>query len=101
FTYRPLGFDQGLIVSSIGLVVALALIAWPRRVVAPGPAHGWLGWPRRWPWIELAILVAIVAASSVEFGRGGRPPVHRRWSRSWPQFSWGDDSDPMRLRPRR
>jgi hypothetical protein len=100
FSYRPMGFKRGLIATAIGTVIALALLAWPRRVATLGPAHEPLGWPRRWPWVELALLVAIVAGSSVDLGPGGRPRFQRRWSGSWHQFTWGTEPDPTRLRPR-
>lgn len=101
FAYRPAGFGLGLGISAAGLVAAAVLLAWPRRVVAPEPPHGDIGWPGAWPWWFGAILIAVVLASAVAIGPGGRLTLHRRWSESFHRFTWGAGYEAMRAKAAR
>jgi Bacterial membrane protein YfhO len=89
FKYRPAGFRLGLILSSIGLVVCLVLLVWPRRVADLAPAHALLAWPRHWPLIGLIAIVVIVAASTFRMGKDGSVQIHPRWQTAFHKFTWG------------
>jgi hypothetical protein len=99
FRYRPAGFTVGLVVSLIGLVVAGALVVWPRRIPWTSPAHSEHNWPTNWPrWCALAAL-ALFAASTVSFDGTGRPAVSSRWTGRVHQFTWGAGIEAMRPPP--
>ena len=101
FRYRPAGFRTGLAITGIGLLATLLALAWPRPVGAPGPLHGDAGWPRRWPWIGLGLGLAIIAASSVAIGPGGRVKLHPRWAGGVHRLTWGADLDTIKPPPPR
>jgi len=101
FTYRPAGVVAGLAATAVGIVLAIAAIAVPRRWTTPGPDHGPLEWRRGWTWGYLAILVIIVAGSAVRVERGGSVRLHPRWAGSVHQFTWGAGIGVMRPPPRR
>jgi hypothetical protein len=89
FTYRPAGFLAGSIISGMGALAALGCLTWPRRVGELGPEHLALGWGRFWPWWEAAIVVAVIAISTVAWDPGYGPGTQSRWNKSWHRFTWG------------
>jgi hypothetical protein len=95
FTYEPAGFKPGLALTIAGLIVVLACLAWPRSVVEPDLSHVPLSWPRAWPFIYAAILLAFVLASAVKFGPEG-PKIHPRWKGASHQFTWSADIDAIK-----
>ena len=99
FTYRPSGFVAGLMASGCGVLLAAALLAWPRPLTALAPEHGATGWRPGWPRPLGIALVAIVLASAVEWGPGGRPAIHRRWTTGFHRFTWGAGIEAIRPRP--
>jgi hypothetical protein len=101
FTYRPAGFRTGLVVSGLGLAVALIFMAWPHRLASLDPEHGDSGWPRTWPRWWLAALAVLVLASAVGIDSTGRPAVHSRWSDSFHRFTWGAGIEAMRPSPQK
>jgi hypothetical protein len=98
FRYRPAGFDRGLAVTAIGLVLAIFCLVWPRRLPRLGPEHEPLPWPRSWPLWELAAIVLIVLASIATVTRSGLA-VQNRWSQSFHRFTWGAGIEAMRIKP--
>jgi len=101
FAYRPAGFRAGLAISVAGLLATLLALAWPRLVAATGPIHGDSGWPRRWPAIGLALGLALIGASTLAVGPGGKVRVHPRWSGSFHRFTWGAAIDTIKPPPPR
>jgi Bacterial membrane protein YfhO len=98
FTYRPAGFQTGLIVTCFGLVIALVMLVWPRRLSTLADDHGDAGWPRRWPLWGLAAAGLIVLGSAIARGPDGLH-IHHRWDRSWHRFTWGAGVEAMRPPP--
>lgn len=88
FRYEPAGFRAGLGITSVGLLLVLVCLAWPRAVARPDPSHGPLAWPRWWPAWFAAGLLLVVAASAVQVGPGGVRP-HPRWAGAFHGFTWG------------
>jgi hypothetical protein len=85
FTYRPAGFDLGLILSGCGVLLGLVFWFQPRRPSALAAEHAVLGWPSRWrTWCFLA-LGTIVLISAVVISPNG----HNRWKNSVHTHTWG------------
>ncbi len=99
FTYRPVGFIPGLILSIAGLVVAVVLMVLPLRCPPLGNGHGVSAWARSWPWWGLALLALIVAASTVTLGPDWTIVPQSRWERSWHRFTWGAGFEAMKPSP--
>lgn len=89
FQYRPAGFDLGLIVTTAAAVVGIVFLVWRPAFAPLGPEHAPLPWPRWWPWAVVALVVVIVAGSSVVWTKGQGLGVQERWDGSWHRFTWG------------
>jgi hypothetical protein len=63
FTYRPAGFELGLILSGCGIVLALVFWWWPRSSSPLAAGHAVLSWPARWRTWWFLSLGAIVLIS--------------------------------------
>jgi hypothetical protein len=100
FTYRPAGFDLGLALSGCGILLGLALCLLPPLKAPLAPEHEPLDWPPRWRIWWFAILGAIVLASAVDIGPGGRIAHHSRWKRSYHSFTWGSGVEAIRTKGR-
>ena len=99
FTYEPVGFRIGLVLSVAGvLVVVVGLIA-PWKGIELRSSHGETGWPSRWPWAVVAVVVVVVAVSTLRVGAGGRPGLQNRWSGRFHRFTWGAGIEAMVPRP--
>jgi hypothetical protein len=96
FTYCPAGFRAGLILSLAGLLPTILLLAWPRPVATLGPAHGDSGWPRRWPLWGLALIIAVIAASTIGVRADGGVGLQSRWSGRTHRFTWGAGIEAIR-----
>ena len=71
FAYRPVGLVPGLVVTIVGLAVAVVLLIWGGPTGEQGPEHAAPFWPSSCRW---AVLL-----------RGGRPD---RWVERPPGWSW-------------
>ena len=92
FTYRPAGFELGLLLSGCG--ICLGLIFWlrPRWRSSLADEHAVSSWPSRWrTWWFLA-LGAIVLISAVVISPNG----HARWKNSVHRHTWGSGFDAMK-----
>jgi Bacterial membrane protein YfhO len=93
FTYRPAGFDQGLMLTGCGTLLGLILWFWPQWSSPLAPEHAVLNWPSRWRMWWFLALGAIVLISPlisvVDVGRSGVPRVHNRWENSVHRHTWG------------
>ena len=77
FTYRPAGFDRGLLLTGTGILLGFVLWFWPWRTPPLAAEHSELSWPshsRTWWFVGLG---AIVLVSAVEIG--GRRSHYPRW----------------------
>jgi hypothetical protein len=97
FRYRPAGFAFGLVLTAIGLLIALGCLAWPRPLAPTAAAHGLASGPRGWPRWGLVALVLIVLASTVAVGPDG-VAIQSRWANSFHRFTWGAGIEAMRLK---
>ena len=95
FTYEPAGWRVGLAITSLGLILVVAGLAWPRPVAAPAPMPGPSPWPRWWPLAFAAGLALFIAASAVRFGPHGLA-VQSRWDGAFHRFTWAADIDAIR-----
>jgi hypothetical protein len=98
FRYRPAGFDRGLMITAAGLLIVVAGLAWPRRLVALGPAHGDAGWPRGWPRWGLILIALIMLASTIAVDSSG-VGIQSRWNKSFHRFTWGAGFESMKRAP--
>ncbi|MBX6315883.1 MAG: YfhO family protein, partial [Isosphaeraceae bacterium] len=98
FSYRPAGFQLGLLITIVGAILGLVLLAWPGQVAALGPTHGDSGWPRGWVRWEPALMVLVLAASAIGRESAGTLGVHPRWSGSFHRFTWGAGIEAMKPR---
>ena len=89
FRYRPAGFRAGLIASTVGLALAVAVLAWSRRPPPAEPPHEVPDLPRSWPWWGLLAAAVVLSGSIVGAGPAGRLHVQNRWAGSPNHFSWG------------
>jgi hypothetical protein len=89
FTYRPAGFDLGLVLSAFGIALSLFLWFRPRRLVPLRAEHAVLGWPSHWRTLWFATLALIVLASAVTVGPTKRLELQRRWKSSFHGHTWG------------
>ncbi|MGC8638661.1 MAG: YfhO family protein [Isosphaeraceae bacterium] len=89
FTYRPAGFDLGLGISILGIVLAIVLWFRQRTEGSPLGDHLVLGSSTRFREILFLTLAAIVLLSVVRIGPGPRFSVQRRWATSFHRFTWG------------
>jgi len=96
FTYRPAGFLAGLIASGCGVLTATVLLARPRPLASLAPEHGKTCWRPGWPRLVAIALVVVVLTSGVEWGPGGFPQIHRRWTNGFHRFTWGAGIEAMR-----
>ncbi len=101
FRYRPEGFQVGLEMSLLGLVLSMVLIAWPRRLPTATPPHEPLEGSKRWFWIGPAAMIVLVLASLVAWDRDGHLRWSTRWRTAFHQFTWGAGFEAMRPRPDR
>jgi hypothetical protein len=94
FSYRPAGFDLGLMLSTCG--VLLCLLCWfiPASRVRLAPDHVLLDWPLSWRWWFFVGLGAIILVSALTV-RNGRPALQDRWRDSFHPFTWGAGIDAM------
>ena len=99
FTYEPVGFRPGLWISLASLVVAVVLLFVPVRGVRLGPSRGPSGWHPAWPWGLFAIVLLILAASTIRFESGGHLTAQSRWSGTFHRFTWGAGIEAIRPRP--
>ncbi len=95
FTYTPSGFRTGLVLTVFGTMLALICIAWPRRWVSLGPAHGPLQWPRAWPFWGFLLIVSILLGSAIQVLGEGKGTIHPRWANTFHRFTWGAGIDAM------
>jgi hypothetical protein len=98
FRYRPAGFDRGLAITAVGLLIVVACLAWPRRLTSMAAEHGDLAWPRRWPLWGLVAIWLVVLASTIAVDRSGIG-IQSRWSRSFHPFTWGAGIESMKRAP--
>jgi hypothetical protein len=98
FRYRPAGFDQGLAITAAGLLIVVAGLAWPRRLVTLAPEHGDFGWPQSWPRWGLLLIGLIVLASTIAVGSSGIG-IQSRWDKSFHRFTWGAGIESMKRAP--
>ncbi|MFO0909766.1 MAG: YfhO family protein [Isosphaeraceae bacterium] len=95
FFYRPRGFTFGLILSLVGALLAIALIALPQRYPT-APEREVLAWSPRWP-RRLGILLLILGVGSiVGIGSDGSVGLQKRWHRTLHPFTWGAGIEAMR-----
>lgn len=94
FSYRPAGFTLGLIVTSVGVGLALIAVAWPRAAATLNPEHAPNDWPRGWLRIEVGLIVLVLLLSTVAI-RDGHFTTQRRWDGSWHRFTWGAKIEAM------
>ena len=97
FTYRPAGFTLGLVISIIG--VALAVFLWFRRGgpdTSPGDHHI-LSRPFQFRKLLALTLVAIVIVSAIGIGPGVRLHLQTRWTQSFHRFTWGAGIEAMKV----
>lgn len=96
FRYAPAGFGVGLTVSLAGLIAWLALLFRPGRLPELRPEHDRLGWPARWPMLELLGIVLLIVASTVGVGKDGKVGVQSRWLHTFHSFTWDAGIEAMR-----
>ncbi len=96
FTYRPAGFELGLLLSGCGIVLSLVFWFQSRRPPALAAEHAALGWPPRWRTWWFVALGAIVLISAVVIGRSGLPRRHNRWTNSVHTHTWGAGASAMK-----
>ena len=89
FTYRPAGFERGLILSGCGIVLALVFWFFPGSSSPLGAEHAELSWPSRWRTCWFFTLGAIVLVSAVTISPSGIPRIHPRWKNSVHTHTWG------------
>ena len=90
FTYRPAGFELGLVLSGCGIVFSGFSSGSGRGGRAPLAAeHAVLSWPSRWRTWWFLSLGAIVLVSAVTVSPTGMPQLHRRWKNSVHRHTWG------------
>jgi hypothetical protein len=88
FQYQPAGWNAGLAISGVGLLLTLVLLAW-RRWGVPDADHGTLDRSKRWPWLVMAVVVAVVLAGIPAYTPGRGLHVQSRWNGSFHRFTWG------------
>ncbi len=97
FSYEPVGFRTGLILSLAALLCGVGLCGsrqvWPSS--ARGDLHGASDWPARWPWWLLLVAVVIVVASTLSLSRTSGLMVQSRWARGLHRFTWGAGIEAM------
>jgi hypothetical protein len=96
FAYRPAGFDLGLALSTLGLLVALAFWFLPSGGISFEPEHARLTWPPRWRAWFFGGLAGIVLCSVATVGPNGRPTWQLRWTDGSHRFTWGAGFEAMR-----
>ena len=89
FTYRPAGFQIGLLLTGFGSLLGLVLWFWPRSAIVPTADHTVLSWPSRWRTCWFLFLGAIVLASVFTVGSDGRITLQARWTDSVHTHTWG------------
>ena len=95
FRYRPAGFQEGLMVTCVGVCLGVLALGWPRRLAALRPEHALNDWPDGWLRIELGVIVLILLLSTISIEHG-RLEVQSRWKGSWHRFTWGAKIEAMR-----
>jgi hypothetical protein len=95
FTYRPAGFELGLVISNCG--VLLCLLCWflPAPKLGLAPDHALLDWPLQWRGWFFVGLAAIILISAITTVRHGRPALQSRWLNSFHSFTWGAGIEAM------
>jgi hypothetical protein len=88
FTYRPAGFEIGLVLSTCGLLLCLLFWFLPSSLVRLAPDHALLNWPLQWRTWFFAALGAIVLISAITL-KNGQPAFQSRWRDSFHPFTWG------------
>jgi hypothetical protein len=98
FRYRPAGFVTGLVLSTMGALVALVMLVVRRPMVRLQSEHGAIGWRGWWPWTLAIGFAAIVGASAVSIGPEG-VTTDSRWSAGLHRFTWGAGLEAMQRQP--
>ena len=89
FSYRPAGFELGLVLSALGVIFALFLWFRPRWTAPVRAEHAVLSWLSHWRIWWFASLALIVLASAVTVGPTMRPEFQARWKNSLHGHTWG------------
>jgi hypothetical protein len=119
FRYEPAGWRLGLLLSSIGIVATVLCRLLPCTVSHLDAEHERSGWPRWWPGLLSAVIVAVVAISVIDLiplpatnraksqiprpkptaaAHSPFPRLSPRWNSSFHRFTWGADLDAMKPR---
>ena len=96
FSYEPAGFQVGLALSALGLILVLFGLTWPRPVGTVDPPHGLSPWPRWWPVAFASVLVLFLAASAIRPGPAGGIAIQSRWEGAFHRFTWAAGIEAIR-----
>jgi Bacterial membrane protein YfhO len=89
FTYRPAGFELGLLLTGCGVLLGLVFWFQPRRSLSLAAEHAVLDWPSRWRTWFFSALGTTVLISAVAISPNGVPRRHSRWKDSVHTHTWG------------
>jgi hypothetical protein len=99
FRYTPAGFETGLWMTGIGILLALVCLTVPIRAPKLDPEHGTSRWRTSWPRWELALIIALILLSVFKLTPEGRPALQTRWAESFHPFTWGAKLESIPLNP--